>query len=76
MRTLEHDRSCLFQVTFLCDLLLLYVDREAGFYWKTKYEEVSCGSACVPELRSLCLNTGFCHTLGGNVSLIPNLLIL
>ncbi|GAB1300067.1 P2X purinoceptor 6 [Apodemus speciosus] len=27
------------QVTFLCDLLLLYVDREAGFYWRTKYEE-------------------------------------
>lgn len=26
-------------VTFLCDLLLLYVDREAGFYWRTKYEE-------------------------------------
>ncbi|EHB14898.1 P2X purinoceptor 6 [Heterocephalus glaber] len=27
------------QVTFLCDLLLLYVDREAHFYWRTKYEE-------------------------------------
>ncbi|XP_073916613.1 P2X purinoceptor 6 isoform X10 [Castor canadensis] len=26
-------------VTFLCDLLLLYVDREAHFYWRTKYEE-------------------------------------
>lgn len=75
MRNLEHGRSCLFQVTFLCDLLLLYLDREAHFYWRTKYEEVSCGPACVPELRSLCLNTVFCHTLG-NVSLIPNLLSL
>ncbi|XP_052596011.1 P2X purinoceptor 6 isoform X2 [Peromyscus californicus insignis] len=62
-------------VTFLCDLLLLYVDREAGFYWRTKYEEVSGGPACVPELKSLCLNTGFCHTLG-DVTLIPKLLSL
>lgn len=74
LRTLEHGRSCFFQVTFLCDLLLLYVDREAGFYWRTKYEEVSCGPACVPELRSLCQNTGFCPTQG-DVSLISNLLI-
>ncbi|KAB1255691.1 P2X purinoceptor 6 [Camelus dromedarius] len=27
------------RITFLCDLLLLYVDGEAPFYWKTKYEE-------------------------------------
>uniref|UniRef100_A0A452E2L6 Purinergic receptor P2X 6 n=1 Tax=Capra hircus TaxID=9925 RepID=A0A452E2L6_CAPHI len=27
-------------ITFLCDLLLLYVDGEAHFYWRTKYEEV------------------------------------
>ncbi|EPY73084.1 P2X purinoceptor 6 [Camelus ferus] len=27
------------EITFLCDLLLLYVDGEAPFYWKTKYEE-------------------------------------
>uniref|UniRef100_G1T7X4 P2X purinoceptor n=1 Tax=Oryctolagus cuniculus TaxID=9986 RepID=G1T7X4_RABIT len=26
-------------VTFLCDMLLLYVDRKAHFYWKKKYEE-------------------------------------
>ncbi|XP_014442252.1 P2X purinoceptor 6 isoform X1 [Tupaia chinensis] len=26
-------------ITFLCDLLLLYVDKEAHFYWKTKNEE-------------------------------------
>ncbi|XP_027812695.1 P2X purinoceptor 6 isoform X3 [Ovis aries] len=26
-------------ITFLCDLLLLYVDGEAHFYWRTKYEE-------------------------------------
>lgn len=31
------------QVTFLCDMLLLYVDRKAHFYWKKKYEEVSVG---------------------------------
>jgi len=31
------------QITFFCDLLLLYVDEEAHFYWSTKYEEVSCG---------------------------------
>ncbi|XP_057620360.1 P2X purinoceptor 6 isoform X4 [Chionomys nivalis] len=62
-------------VTFLCDLLLLYVDREARFYWRTKYEEVSCGPACVPERKPLFLNTGFCHTLD-HVSLIPNLLSL
>ncbi|XP_058388072.1 P2X purinoceptor 6 isoform X2 [Diceros bicornis minor] len=27
-------------ITFSCDLLLLYVDGEAHFYWRTKYEEV------------------------------------
>ncbi|XP_027432339.1 P2X purinoceptor 6 isoform X2 [Zalophus californianus] len=27
------------QITFFCDLLLLYVDEEAHFYWSTKYEE-------------------------------------
>ncbi|KAJ8776732.1 hypothetical protein J1605_015321 [Eschrichtius robustus] len=27
------------RITFLCDLLLLYVDGEAHFYWRTKYEE-------------------------------------
>ncbi|XP_058388078.1 P2X purinoceptor 6 isoform X7 [Diceros bicornis minor] len=26
-------------ITFSCDLLLLYVDGEAHFYWRTKYEE-------------------------------------
>ncbi|XP_037353600.1 P2X purinoceptor 6 [Talpa occidentalis] len=26
-------------ITFFCDLLLLYVDGEAQFYWRTKYEE-------------------------------------
>lgn len=34
---------CLSQITFFCDLLLLYVDGKAHFYWTTKYEEVSCG---------------------------------
>lgn len=32
---------CPSQITFFCDLLLLYVDEEAHFYWRTKYEEVS-----------------------------------
>ncbi|XP_069850401.1 P2X purinoceptor 6 isoform X2 [Dipodomys merriami] len=32
-------------VTFLCDLLLLYVDREAHFYWRTKYEEAKAPKA-------------------------------
>ncbi|KAK2490382.1 hypothetical protein MC885_009717, partial [Smutsia gigantea] len=27
------------QITFFCDLLLLHVDGEAHFYWRTKYEE-------------------------------------
>ncbi|XP_027421878.1 P2X purinoceptor 6 isoform X2 [Bos indicus x Bos taurus] len=33
-------QPCCPQITFLCDLLLLYVDGEAHFYWRTKYEEV------------------------------------
>ncbi|XP_054325099.1 P2X purinoceptor 6 isoform X8 [Pongo pygmaeus] len=33
------------QVTFFCDLLLLYVDREAHFYWRTKYEEAKAPKA-------------------------------
>ncbi|MEJ1283408.1 purinergic receptor P2X ligand-gated ion channel 6 [Cricetulus griseus] len=47
VRNLEHGRSCPFQVTFLCDLLLLYVDREASFYWRTKYEEAKAPKATV-----------------------------
>ncbi|XP_044921214.1 P2X purinoceptor 6 isoform X2 [Mustela putorius furo] len=34
------------QITFFCDLLLLYVDGEAHFYWSTKYEE-----AKAPKVR-------------------------
>ncbi|OBS63534.1 hypothetical protein A6R68_07942, partial [Neotoma lepida] len=34
-------------VTFLCDLLLLYVDREACFYWRTKYEEAKAPKATI-----------------------------
>uniref|UniRef100_A0A8C8U1H0 Purinergic receptor P2X, ligand-gated ion channel, 6 n=1 Tax=Peromyscus maniculatus bairdii TaxID=230844 RepID=A0A8C8U1H0_PERMB len=34
-------------VTFLCDLLLLYVDREARFYWRTKYEEAKAPKATI-----------------------------
>lgn len=45
---------CLSQITFFCDLLLLYVDEEAHFYWRTKYEEVSHGPVQI---------LGFCYTL-------------
>ncbi|KAI4569139.1 hypothetical protein MJG53_021009, partial [Ovis ammon polii x Ovis aries] len=39
-------------ITFLCDLLLLYVDGEAHFYWRTKYEEVRCArGAWAPPVR-------------------------
>uniref|UniRef100_A0A4W2G5L9 Purinergic receptor P2X 6 n=1 Tax=Bos indicus x Bos taurus TaxID=30522 RepID=A0A4W2G5L9_BOBOX len=34
-------------ITFLCDLLLLYVDGEAHFYWRTKYEE---GNSPLPKV--------------------------
>nr|XP_015107398.1 P2X purinoceptor 6 [Vicugna pacos] len=37
--TLGTGAAWLGVITFLCDLLLLYVDGEAPFYWKTKYEE-------------------------------------
>ncbi|XP_045391104.1 P2X purinoceptor 6 isoform X2 [Lemur catta] len=40
------------QVTFLCDLLLLYVDREAHFYWRTKYEEAKAPKATANSLWS------------------------
>lgn len=44
---------CLSQITFFCDMLLLYVDGEAHFYWTTKYEEVSCGPAPPPGAAAL-----------------------
>ncbi|XP_072659719.1 P2X purinoceptor 6 isoform X1 [Canis lupus baileyi] len=37
--TLGTGAAWLGVITFLCDLLLLYVDEEAHFYWSTKYEE-------------------------------------
>ncbi|XP_028335900.1 P2X purinoceptor 6 isoform X2 [Physeter macrocephalus] len=37
--TLGTGAAWLGVITFLCDLLLLYVDGEAHFYWRTKYEE-------------------------------------
>ncbi|XP_006875903.1 PREDICTED: P2X purinoceptor 6 [Chrysochloris asiatica] len=51
-------------VTFLCDLMLLYVDGEAHFYRRTKYEE-----AKAPKMKanSVCTKTcppGFLETLG------------
>ena len=56
---LDTAQPCCPQITFLCDLLLLYVDGEAHFYWRTKYEEVRCawglGAACLglwPEPQS------------------------
>uniref|UniRef100_A0A7N4PBI4 P2X purinoceptor n=1 Tax=Sarcophilus harrisii TaxID=9305 RepID=A0A7N4PBI4_SARHA len=38
--TLGTGMALLGAATFLCDLLLLYVDRQAPFYWGEKYEEV------------------------------------
>nr|XP_037850674.1 P2X purinoceptor 6 isoform X2 [Chlorocebus sabaeus] len=40
------------QVTFICDLLLLYVDREAHFYWRTKYEEAKAPKATANSVWS------------------------
>ncbi|XP_030162462.1 P2X purinoceptor 6-like isoform X1 [Lynx canadensis] len=37
--TLGTGAAWLGVITFFCDLLLLYVDEEAHFYWRTKYEE-------------------------------------
>ncbi|XP_077916804.1 P2X purinoceptor 6 isoform X3 [Halichoerus grypus] len=37
--TLGTGAAWLGVITFFCDLLLLYVDEEAHFYWNTKYEE-------------------------------------
>lgn len=31
------------QATVLCDLVLLYLDAKAEFYWKEKFEEVRTG---------------------------------
>lgn len=45
--TLGTGAAWLGMVTFLCDLLLLYVDREARFYWRTKYEEAKAPKATV-----------------------------
>ncbi|ERE76325.1 P2X purinoceptor 6 [Cricetulus griseus] len=45
--TLGTGAAWLGMVTFLCDLLLLYVDREASFYWRTKYEEAKAPKATV-----------------------------
>ncbi|XP_060050188.1 P2X purinoceptor 6 isoform X2 [Erinaceus europaeus] len=37
------------QITFFCDLLLLYVDGEAHFYWRIKYEKRECISIHVGQ---------------------------
>lgn len=34
--------SCL-QATVVCDLVLLYLDAKADFYWREKFEEVRMG---------------------------------
>ncbi|XP_053445365.1 P2X purinoceptor 6-like [Nycticebus coucang] len=73
--TLGTGAAWLGTVTFLCDLLLLYVDREAHFYWRTKYEEVRCRPAGGLELRPLCPDTEESHT-SGDVGPIPDLLSL
>ncbi|XP_069353363.1 P2X purinoceptor 6 isoform X2 [Eulemur rufifrons] len=50
--TLGTGAAWLGVVTFLCDLLLLYVDREAHFYWRTKYEEAKAPKATANSLWS------------------------
>ncbi|XP_053443395.1 P2X purinoceptor 6 isoform X1 [Nycticebus coucang] len=50
--TLGTGAAWLGTVTFLCDLLLLYVDREAHFYWRTKYEEAKAPKASANSLWS------------------------
>ncbi|XP_072455828.1 P2X purinoceptor 6 [Notamacropus eugenii] len=51
--TLGTGMALLGVVTFLCDLLLLYVDGEASFYWGNKYEEAKAPKTRVePELAS------------------------
>ena len=35
--------SVCLQATVVCDLVLLYLDAKADFYWKEKFEEVRMG---------------------------------
>ncbi|XP_007953654.2 P2X purinoceptor 6 [Orycteropus afer afer] len=49
-------------VTFLCDLLLLYVDGEAHFYWRTKYEEAKAPKVTA---NSVCSDLVFTSPLDG-----------
>nr|XP_055108310.1 P2X purinoceptor 6 isoform X6 [Symphalangus syndactylus] len=50
--TLGTGAAWLGVVTFFCDLLLLYVDREAHFYWRTKYEEAKAPKATANSVWS------------------------
>ncbi|XP_074247355.1 P2X purinoceptor 6 isoform X5 [Saimiri boliviensis] len=50
--TLGTGAAWLGVVTFFCDLLLLYVDREAHFYWRTKYEEAKAPKATTNSVWS------------------------
>ncbi|XP_077806857.1 P2X purinoceptor 6 isoform X10 [Macaca mulatta] len=50
--TLGTGAAWLGVVTFICDLLLLYVDREAHFYWRTKYEEAKAPKATANSVWS------------------------
>ncbi|XP_062943078.1 P2X purinoceptor 6 isoform X2 [Cynocephalus volans] len=59
---------CLCQVTFLCDLLLLYVDREAHFYWRTKYEE-----AKAPKATANSVWNGLAFTLPSRAAQVPQM---
>ncbi|XP_029423741.1 P2X purinoceptor 6 isoform X4 [Nannospalax galili] len=45
--TMGTGTAWLGMVTFLCDLLLLYVDKEGHFYWRTKYEEAKAPKSTV-----------------------------
>ncbi|XP_036987376.2 LOW QUALITY PROTEIN: P2X purinoceptor 6 [Artibeus jamaicensis] len=55
--TLGTGAAWLGVITFFCDLLLLYVDGEASFYWTTKYEEAEAPKVTAnPEQTDLALH--------------------
>ncbi|KAM9623007.1 P2X purinoceptor 6 [Trichechus inunguis] len=60
--TLGTGAAWLGVVTFLCNLLLLYVDREAHFYWRTTYEEAKAPKVTA---NSVCNELAFIPPLAG-----------
>ncbi|XP_008561383.1 PREDICTED: P2X purinoceptor 6-like [Galeopterus variegatus] len=66
--TLGTGAAWLGLVTFLCDLLLLYVDREAHFYWRMKYEE-----AKAPKATANSVWNGLAFTLPSQAAQVPQM---